>query len=164
MLLDPGGEVEDIWTRVPDDAPVPASGPVIVPLARLGEALEGRASTGLSLPNDADLGALGPSLARLGLIAVDFPSFADGRGFSIAQRLRDLGFEGRLRASGPVIADQFAYLLACGFDEVEVPEDVARRQPVEQWLAQLGKISLGYQRGRPTGSILDQRRAAAART
>ncbi len=160
MLLDATGEIADGWAFIPDNAPIPAEGPIVVPYARLGEALEARAATGVLIPNDVDPGNLASVLPRLGLIAVDFPSFADGRGFSIAQRLRDLGYEGRLRALGPVIADQFAYLLACGFDEVLVPEDVALRQPVEQWTAQLGKISLGYQRGRPTGSILDQRRGA----
>ena len=139
----------------------PGTGPIIVPLDRLEETLAARAATGLAIPNNADLEALRPHLPRLGLIAVEFPSFADGRGFSIARRLRDMGYEGRLRATGPVIADQFAYLLDCGFDEVAVPQEVAERQPADQWLAQLGRMSLGYQRGRPTASILDRRRANA---
>ncbi|NIP75920.1 MAG: DUF934 domain-containing protein, partial [Xanthomonadales bacterium] len=61
--------------------------------------------------------------------------------------LRALGFEGRLRASGPVISDQFDFLLACGFDEVLLPDDVAERQPPEHWTANPGRITLGYQRG-----------------
>ena len=162
MLLDATGEIEDLWTSVADDAPIPPDGPVIVPAARLSEALDRRPATGIAIPNTMDLSVLHPVRARLGLIAVDFPSFADGRGFSIARRLRDMGYEGRLRAAGPVIADQFAYLLACGFDEVLVPEDVAIRQPVQQWLSQLGKISLGYQRGGGTASILDQRLSSNA--
>lgn len=161
MLLDRTGEIADDWNWVTDASEIPWHGAIIVPLARLDEALKGRAATGVSIPNDAEPRELVPHFPRLGLIAVDFPSFADGRGFSLGQCLRDLGFEGTLRAQGPVIADQFAYLLACGFDQVEVPEDVAIRQPVEQWLAQLGKISLGYQRGRPTTSILDERRTDA---
>ena len=159
MLLDATGEITDGWTRIADEAEIPENGAIIVPHDRLEEALTRRPATGVALPNDTELADLAAHLPRLGLIAVDFPSFADGRGFSIGQRLRDMGFEGRLRAHGPVIADQFAYLLACGFDEVEVPADLASRQPVAQWLAQLDKITLGYQRGRSTGSILDQRRS-----
>ena len=132
MLLDRTGEIAETWTWVPDHAEIPWHGPVIVPFPRLAEALEARAAAGVHLPNDTDPRELTDMLPRLGLIAVDFPSFADGRGFSIAKCLRDNGYEGRLRAVGPVIADQFAYLLACGFDEVEVPEDVALRQPVHQ--------------------------------
>lgn len=160
MLLDGSGPIKEIWHRVEDDPvdTIPNAGLVIVPFARIEEALSKRTSTGVLVPNDFDPAHLKPWFPRLGLIAVDFPSFADGRGFSIAVRLRDLGYEGRLRAHGPVIADQFAYLLSCGFDEVCVPEKVAERQPVEQWTAQLSKISMGYQRGRPgPRSILDQR-------
>jgi len=64
-------------------------------------------------------------------------------------------------ATGPVISDRFDYLLACGFDEVSLPDNVAERQPPEHWTATPGRISLGYQRGM-TGrsSILDQRRNA----
>ena len=162
MLLDATGEIADAWRLVPDDADIPGDGPVIVPLSRLNEALAARPATGIALPNDTDPANLATHLPRLGLIAVDFPSFADGRGFSIARRLRDLGYAGRLRAVGAVIADQFAYLLACGFDEVRVADDIALRQPVEQWMAQLGKISQVYQRGGRAPSIPDQRRSSTS--
>ena len=69
------------------------------------------------------------------LVRIAFPSFADGRGFTLARRLRDLGYEGRLRASGHVIADQYAMARRAGFDEVEIGADLAARQPEEQWLA-----------------------------
>lgn len=69
------------------------------------------------------------------LIEIDFPAFTDGRGFSLAQRLRKLGFKGRLRATGRLIADQYAMARRVGFDEVAVAEDIAARQPEEQWLA-----------------------------
>ena len=49
----------------------------------------------------------------------------------------------------------------CGFDEVELPEASAARQPVEQWTRALGQISHGYQRGYgDSGNILDRRRSA----
>lgn len=163
MLLDARGELEDHWTPVADHEPLPGQGYVLVPVARLPEALKAEGLwLGVEMPNNTDPKRLVPHFGRLGLIAVEFPAFSDGRGFSIATVLRELGFGGRLRASGPVIADQFAYLLACGFDEVLVPEAVALRQPVEQWLAQLSKVTLAYQRGRPVRApILDQRRMAA---
>lgn len=162
MLLDQTGELQDHWPLIADEVDLPDQGYALVPRARLKDALKkSEIYLGVLIPNDTDPASLAGHFDRLGLIAVDFPSFADGRGFSIAQRLRALDFHGRLRAHGPVIADQFAYLLACGFDEVLLPEDVAIRQPVAHWTGQLERISLGYQRGR-TGkaSILDQRRAA----
>lgn len=66
-------------------------------------------------------------------IRIDFPTFADGRGFTIAKRLRLMGYTGRLRAAGHVIADQYAMARRAGFDEVEISEDLAARQPENQW-------------------------------
>ena len=67
------------------------------------------------------------------MIRVAFPSFADGRGFTIARRLRLMGYTGRLRAAGHVIADQYAMARRSGFDEVEITDEMAARQPEDQW-------------------------------
>ncbi|MBK4216308.1 DUF934 domain-containing protein [Paracoccus caeni] len=72
---------------------------------------------------------------HLTLIGIDFPSFSDGRGFSLARRLRSLGYTGTLRAEGRLIADQYAMARRVGFDEVSVAPDIAERQPEAQWLA-----------------------------
>jgi uncharacterized protein (DUF934 family) len=113
------------------------------------------------LPNTAKLADILPDIDRLALISIGFPSFSDGRGFSLAKRLRNRGFGGILRAAGPLIADQMRHALGCGFDEVEMPEALLARQPVSQWVAGLGVITLRYQRNAERGSsILDQRRAA----
>jgi uncharacterized protein (DUF934 family) len=77
--------------------------------------------------------ALIPYLADLTLIRIAFPAFNDGRAFTIALRLRVLGYAGTLRAVGPVIADQYAMARRVGFDEVEIPDDLAARQPQAQW-------------------------------
>ena len=66
-------------------------------------------------------------------IALDFPSFADGRGFTLARLLREAGFAGRLRARGHVISDQYAMARRAGFDEVEISREQARRQPWPEW-------------------------------
>jgi uncharacterized protein (DUF934 family) len=72
-------------------------------------------------------------LTDLALIRISFPSFSDGRAFTIARRLRMAGYKGELRALGPVIADQYAMTRRVGFDSVEIPDDLAERQPAEQW-------------------------------
>lgn len=87
----------------------------------------------VEIPNDAQLSDLVPHFEKITLIAVQFPSFADGRGFSVARHLRRLGYDGELRALGHVIADQYPHALACGFDGVEIDEAMAERQPFEQW-------------------------------
>ncbi|MCH8169096.1 MAG: DUF934 domain-containing protein [Proteobacteria bacterium] len=160
-LIDRLGPAEDIWTVLGAEDALPSSGSVIVALERLDEALAAGLELGVHLPNDTDPEGVKPHFDRLSLISVDFPSFTDGRGFSIGHCLRALGYEGRLRATGPVISDQFDFLLACGFDEVLLPDSVAERQPPEHWAAAEGRITLGYQRGLAgRGSILDARRAA----
>lgn len=68
------------------------------------------------------------------LIAIAFPAMTDGRGFTLARLLRELGFTGRLRATGKLISDQYAMARRVGFDEVEITTDLAARQPADQWL------------------------------
>lgn len=87
----------------------------------------------VDLSNTDDPTALQAHLSDLKLIRVAFPAFNDGRAFTIARRLRMLGYAGRLRALGPVIADQYAMIRRVGFDEVEIPDDLAARQPAAQW-------------------------------
>ena len=84
-----------------------------VPLA---DAPEGASS--LDLPSDTDPSALAGKLEGVTMLRVDFPSFADGRGFTIARQLRLMGYTGHLRAKGHVIADQYAMARRSGFDEV----------------------------------------------
>ncbi len=88
----------------------------------------------VDFPNDRDPAELAPWLDRLAMIRVAFPAMADGRGFSIARRFRAMGFKGRLRAAGPLIADQAAAAHGVGFDEIEVTDGVAARQPQPEWL------------------------------
>ena len=88
----------------------------------------------LDLGSDASPDALPDSFGGVGMIRVSFPAFSDGRGFTLARHLRGLGYAGRLRATGHVIADQYAMARRCGFDEVEIADDLAARQPEAQWL------------------------------
>lgn len=92
----------------------------------------------IDLPNDADLRKLAPRLSEIDAIRIPFPSAQDGRGFSLARRLRSLGYRGRLRAGGAVISDQFRYALDCGFDEVEIDDAMAARQPEPHWRPETG--------------------------
>ncbi|MCF3972557.1 DUF934 domain-containing protein [Paracoccus salsus] len=95
-------------------------------------AMDGEAR--ITLAPDTDPATLADHLDR-DLVAIDFPAFTDGRGFSLARRLRELGYKGRLRATGRLIADQYAMARRVGFDEVAITPDIAARQPAEQWLA-----------------------------
>ncbi|WP_372674796.1 DUF934 domain-containing protein [Aquicoccus sp.] len=97
--------------------------------------IAGDHGAGLDPDPQADLADLAPRLASIGMIRIAFSGFADGRGFTTAQQLRLLGYRGRLRAHGPLIADQYAMARRAGFDEVEIPSEIATRQPEAQWRA-----------------------------
>jgi len=66
-------------------------------------------------PGD-DARALIPHLDRLALVEVSFPTFRDGRGYSVARILREAGYAGELRAEGDVLVDQIPLMRRCGFD------------------------------------------------
>ncbi|MFX0544523.1 DUF934 domain-containing protein [Roseovarius sp. S1116L3] len=95
---------------------------------------DARAGHGIDLASSVDPTELAGRLPEIALIRVDFPSSADGRGFSIARQLRLMGYKGRLRARGHVLADQYSMARRCGFDEVEIDAGLAERQPEDQWL------------------------------
>jgi uncharacterized protein (DUF934 family) len=122
--------VDDAWTLLrtaASAADVPAAGNVIVPLAlwlAQRDALGARGDVGVWLAPDDDPAALAADVASLPLIAVDFPKFVDGRGYSTARLLRDRhGYQGELRAIGDVLRDQLYALAECGFDAFAVRED-----------------------------------------
>lgn len=130
IIVSDQGFAPDDWTlgfTAPDN--VAANAPVVA----------------IDLASDADPDTLAGRLDRIDVIRVDFPTFADGRGFTIARRLRLMGFQGRLRAKGHVIADQYAMARRAGFDEVEIDEDLARRQPEAHWLRRADWRAHDYQ-------------------
>ncbi len=119
-------------------APPPAR--EIVPLAELGPD-----HVAVDLANTDDPEALQGRLGGLTLIRIAFPAFSDGRAFTIARRLRLMGYTGQLLALGPVIADQYAMIRRVGFDGAEIPAELAERQPEAQWKSRANWRSHDYQ-------------------
>ncbi len=87
----------------------------------------------LELGPDTDPDTLDGALDGIRLVRVTFPKSADGRGFTIARQLRRMGYRGRLRACGHVLADQYTMIRRAGFDEVEIDDALAARQPEPDW-------------------------------
>jgi uncharacterized protein (DUF934 family) len=63
-----------------------------------------------------DVRRLAPALDRVRLVEVDFPKFRDGRGFSTARILREMGYTGEIKATGDVLVDLVFFMRRCGFD------------------------------------------------
>lgn len=80
------------------------------------------ASCAVELVGEDDLAQYYADLVAVSRITIDFAGFMDGRGFSHAGKLRQLGFTGELFAGGDVLPDQWAYLQRCGFDAIQSSE------------------------------------------
>ena len=121
--------IDQEWITIDAEADLPPGEEnIIVPLARFKEEREtliGRnGGLGVQLnPGDAPED-LANDLDRLSIIAVNFPAYTDGRGYSYARVLRErLGFKGELREIGDVLRDQILYMHRCGFDAYELKND-----------------------------------------
>ena len=149
IRLDASGNARlesDRWTFAADLALPAGAGPVAVSLAGWKEHRDGLRARdgpiGIWLEPADDPAALRDDLDRLALVAVHFPKFTDGRGYSIATLLRKrLGWRGELRAFGDVGRDQLFYLRRCGFDAFKL---AAHRDP-HAALASLEPFTVRYQ-------------------
>ncbi len=147
QLIRNGALVEDRWTLVREVASTAelSATKVIVPLAfwlAAHDELRARSDVGVWLAPADDPALLAADTASLPLIAVDFPKFADGRGYSIGRLLRErFAFLGELRAVGDIQRDQLYYLHQVGFDAFVVRDG----KDAQDALSSLRDFSDGYQ-------------------
>ena len=79
-------------------------------------------------------------------ILITFGGAHDGRGFSLARKLREAGFEGHIRAKGPLVTDQWRHLRQTGFDSLMLSAEQVEKMPLHAW-QDVQKITLpNYQR------------------
>ena len=147
LIID-GAIVDNQWQRLETDAlenGVPAQGKIIVPLAywqENREALIARGDVAVWLAPGEEPKDLEDDLAALPLVAIHFPAFKDGRGYSYARELRTrYKFDGEGRATGDVLRDQLFYMSRCGFNAFEVRAD----RNIEEALQGLKDFSVTYQ-------------------
>ena len=95
----------------------------------------------LRAPGDAPFPALHAAAERAAAVLIAFPVFRDGRGFTLAARLRERGYGGRIEAEGRLLPDQARHLARCGFNAVRLPEGAV----VADWARMLGAFSAAYQ-------------------
>jgi uncharacterized protein (DUF934 family) len=160
--------VADTWTFLGADGaealpqPLPA-GPIVVPLSAWKERREELAARaeplGVWLKPDQDPKEIAADLAAFALVAVHFPKFTDGRGYSTASILRTrYRYTGELRAFGDVGRDQLFYLARVGFDSFRLAD---HRDPHDA-LASFNDFSVPYQGAVDRPEPLFRRREVAA--
>ncbi len=152
LVID-GVTAEESWHYLEDDAALDDT-PAIISLARLkaeADSLRDReAPLGVRLNADGlgktDLGEdvreLAPYVDMLDLVAIHFPTYRNGRGYSAARVLREeFNFSGQLRATGDVLYDQWAMMNRCGINAFELANDIS----LETFQNALGELSGAYQ-------------------
>jgi len=103
------------------------SGALLVPLSFFKDnkaSFENRSNVGVWIDSHEEPEELIEDLEKLPVIAINFPKFGDGRGYSYARLLRDrFNYKGELRAIGDVLQDQLFYMQRCGFNAFAVRAD-----------------------------------------
>ena len=157
--------VADTWQLLKPAADgslaVPADGAVIVPLglwrAQRASLIARVGGLGVWLDSNDDPARVAGDLKYFQLVAVNFPQFTDGRGYSIARLLRERhGWRGELRAIGDVLHDQLFYLSRCGFDAFALRAG----QDAQAALGAFDDFSDGYQTSVERPQPLFRRRRA----
>jgi len=121
------------------------------------EQLAGKKDIGVWFDSHDEPEILADHVNELPLIAVNFPKFSDGRGYSIARLLRErFGYKNELRAIGDVLLDQLQFMKRCGFDTYELRPDKDIRKAAQS----LNFFSQGYQAATDTDLPLFRRRAS----
>jgi uncharacterized protein (DUF934 family) len=158
-LIDLNGPRADDWIAFDGDAgSMPRGASVLLPLdewrtaATLWRGHAGR--IGVLLAPADDPAAIAADLGELSLVAVSFPSFTDGRGYSTARLLRErYGYRGELRAVGEVLRDQLSYLARCGFDSFALADG----QDVAAALSAFADFGEAYQAAADRGPLFWRR-------
>jgi uncharacterized protein (DUF934 family) len=154
--------VDDQFSYVLADEQIPDRGPVIVTLTHLQgqfDALVGRDDpVGVRLKSDEHPETIVDFLQHLDVIALEFPTFRDGRPYSYARLIRDrYGFSGELRAVGDVLLEQLHYMERVGFNAFELDSD----DPEQAIRIAAGDFSVWYQPSgddRPNAAQLRQKK------
>jgi uncharacterized protein (DUF934 family) len=163
QIIKNGAIVDDVFVHVADGAELPAQGDLIVSLARYNEERDKlRARTGrvgVRLASNEEARTVEPYLAEVAVVAIEFPTFKDGRGYTTARLLRDrFGYKGELRAVGDVLRDQLNAMRRCGFDAFELKTG----KDITGALQAFQEFSVTYQGAADDPRPLFRRRARAA--
>lgn len=157
--------VDDAWNRIElaaGDTPARVAlpdgrhlFPLAVWVARKQEIISRYKRIGVWLDAHEAVEDIADDLHYFQVVAVNFPKFADGRGYSAARLLRErYRYEGEVRAIGDVLQDQLFYLKRVGFDAFAVRAD----RDIEAALKSLDDLPESYQAGADQPQPLFRRR------
>ncbi|MGP5307178.1 DUF934 domain-containing protein [Vreelandella alkaliphila] len=157
LIADGELAAENAWCVSYDANTLPEQRPAFVPLA-LWQANQDDAELAPLLSSDTELTTeLGQQLSSTSAVAIDFPAFTDGRGYTLARLLRErYGYTGEVRAVGDVLVDQLDYMRRCGFTAMALRDD----QHPDDAIRALNMFSVRYQTDVEQRQALFERRLA----
>jgi uncharacterized protein (DUF934 family) len=138
-LIKDGAICEDTWLAAEPTGTSNTTGRICS--LEQWQALADKSGSAVQLDPGDDPALLYDALDDLALVAINFPAFTDGRGFSYARDLRERGYRGELRAVGHFIRDQMTYLGRVGFNAFQPADD----SDLDEALASLRDFSEFYQ-------------------
>ncbi|MGB2172912.1 MAG: DUF934 domain-containing protein [Porticoccaceae bacterium] len=128
QVLKDNSVIEDSWIILDESSETIPEGDILLTYAQWQDHLDDLSShngkLGVIIEGNAEIEDIVGPLLNLPLIAVNFPKFADGRGFSVARLLRErYNYQGEIRAVGGFIRDQLYLLSRCGFNAFKFSDD-----------------------------------------
>ena len=137
--------IQDNWSYLEEDQPIQATNNIVnldywqinkKTLISTGKPV------GLRVRGDESPANFSIDLRHFSLIAIEIPTFTDGRGYSLAKILRETNqYTGEIRAVGDILPDQAQYLNRVGFDALELPSE----ESANLALKKLTEFSVSYQ-------------------
>ena len=140
--------IDDDWLLIRDieeSSPIP-EGDVILPLAfwhvNRNQLLKTKKKHAIWIDGSIETESLLDDIEFFSVIALDFPTFKDGRSYSHARLLRErYNYQGELRAVGDILQDQLFFMERCGINSFQIRDD----KDIEQALNGFKSFSSRYQ-------------------
>ena len=140
--------INDEWSlirNIENSDPIP-DGDVILPFlfweANREKLINSKDKHAIWVDGSIETESIANDLKYFIIIALDFPTFKDGRSYSHARLLRErYKYEGELRAIGDVLQDQLFFMKRCGIDSFKVRDD----KNIEEALKSFKDFSVRYQ-------------------
>ncbi len=152
-LINQSAILDDKWTFIEAMENKLPTGNVIIPASQWLEnkaSLASRTDIGIWLDSDAEIDLYIKEISELPVIAINFPAFANGRGYSLARLIKErTDFKGELRAIGDVLLDQLFFMKRCGFNTFLLKEGLSAEKALEYLETFSDPYQLAYDKPSP---------------
>ena len=152
-LINQSAILDNNWAFIESVESALPAGSIIIPASYWLEnkaSLASRTDIGIWLDSDAEIELYIKEIAELPLIAINFPAFANGRGYSLARLIKErTEFKGELRAIGDVLLDQLFFMKRCGFNTFLLKEGLSAEKALEYLETFADPYQLAYDKPSP---------------